>query len=95
MCLFWLIYRFVDYDQILNTYYEFTKYPRVLDFCCFWLTVIDSSFHSFMKYSLCTYYVIFGIIGTRDAVIKNANEINLTPKEGMICLPGVRGLPED
>lgn len=30
-----------------------------------------------------------------DAVIKNANEINLTPKEGMICLPGVRGLPED
>ena len=30
-----------------------------------------------------------------DAVIKNANEINLIPKEGMICFPGIRGLPED
>lgn len=30
-----------------------------------------------------------------DAVIKNANEINLIPKEGMICFPEIRGLPED
>lgn len=30
-----------------------------------------------------------------DAVVKNANEINLIPKEGMICFSGIRGLPED
>ena len=50
-----------------------TKYPRVLDFCCFWLTVTYSSFHSFMKDS-CTYYVIFGIIGTRDTIVKKTDK---------------------
>lgn len=49
----------------------------------------------FIHYMLSAYSVPGTVPDASDAVIKNANEINLIPKEGMICFPGIRGLPED